>query len=80
MAQFNYQKYFEQITPKTKMEVYNRFLFAFLSVHTNWQSNVRAYNLMKNQYHTDEKETLMLLVKSKVGMYNHRTKYIIEFI
>jgi len=61
------------------MEIYNRFLFAFLSVHTSWQSNVIAYNIMKNHYHKDYKKTKELLIQSKVGMYNHRSEYITEF-
>ena len=40
------------IKPKTRMDVYNRFLFAFCSVHTTWQSNIKGYLLLRNKFET----------------------------
>jgi len=77
--QFNYQEYFKKIKPKTQMDIYNRFLFAFTSVHTTWQYNVKAYNLLKNKYHLDKKSLKALIKKSGVGLTNQRTDYIKEF-
>lgn len=79
MAEFNYKEYFKSIKPKTKLDIYNRFIFSFCSIHTSWKSNVNGYNILKNKYHTDEKELKQLIIKSKLGLITTRTKGILEF-
>jgi hypothetical protein len=76
---FDYQLYFQKITPKNQMEIYNRFLFAFCSVHVNWQSNIRGYLLLKDSYHNDKKELEKKIKQSGLGLINIRTKAIYEF-
>jgi len=76
-----YKKYWSTITPYTNQEIFRRYLFAFCSVHTSWESNVKGY-----QYIKDFKEwihnPLILrnrLIESGVGLYNNRTNYIMQF-
>ena len=38
-----YKSYWESIKPKNDTELFQRWLFAFMSVHTSWESNVRGY-------------------------------------
>jgi len=76
---FNYRKYFSQIRPKTKMEIYNRFLFSFCSVHTTWERNIIAYELLKDVYHTNKEALRTLILKAGVGLTNNRTEFIYEF-
>ena len=79
MAEFNYKEYFKKITPKNKMDVYNRFIFAFCSVHTTWERNIIGYNLLKNKYHTNEVVTKALIKKAGLGLTNNRTRFIVGF-
>lgn len=79
MAEFNYKEYFAKITPKKKIDIYNRFIFSFCSVHTTWERNIMGYNLLKNKYHTDEVVTKALIKKAGLGLTNNRAKYIVAF-
>jgi len=76
---FNYKEYFKNIKPKSKMDIYNRFLFAFCSVHTTWENNIKGYLMLKDTFHTDKRSLKPLLKKSSLGLYNHRTDFIKEF-
>ncbi len=76
---FNYEKYFEEIKPKNELEVYNRFLFAFCSIHTTWESNIRGYNMLKDEYHTNDKKLSKIIKSSGLGLHTNRTKSIHEF-
>lgn len=77
---FNYKKYFKEvIKPKTKMDIYNRFIFAFCSVHTTWQNNLKGYEILKNNKETDKIILKEKIKKSSLGMYNVRSQAISEF-
>lgn len=78
---FNYKEYFRFIKPKTNLDIYDRFLFAFLSVHSTWESNIRGYELLKhNIWTSDSADSLRnKLIEARVGLYNHRTDYITQF-
>lgn len=76
---FDYVSYFETIRPKTTLQIYNRFLFAFCSIHTSWQSNVRGYNLLKNEYQLDKETLEQKIIESRMGLINKRSKAIYEF-
>ena len=76
---FDYKQYFETIKPKTKMDIYNRFLFAFCSVHTTWRMNIKGYLLLRNKFHTKLRSIKELIQKSGMGLTNHRADYIVEF-
>ena len=41
-------EYWNSIIPQNDSERFQRFLFAYCSVHTTWESNIKAYNLIKN--------------------------------
>lgn len=76
---FNYKAYFDWIRPRTEMEIYNRFIFAFCSVHTTWKNNLKGYLLLKDNYHTDKDKLLSILKNSSLGLYNNRAKFIHSF-
>ena len=75
-----YAQYWDTITPKTHEEYYKRWIFAYLSVHTTWTSNVRAYIHLDSEKAITEKEQLMqLIVASRVGLHKVRTDGIWKF-
>lgn len=73
--------YWNELTPINDTEKFQRWLFAFMSVHTSWERNIIGYNNIKdwwnwmNQWETLEKK----IVDSRVGMQNQRLSYIKEF-
>lgn len=72
-----YSEYWESISPKTKEEVFNRWLFAQLSVHTSWSMNVSSYLLLKRNFDNwidDRQELSRLLIESRVGLHTTREK------
>ena len=76
-----YSEYWQAIKPVTDEEYFNRWVFAFFSVHTGWRANVRAYvNFTETKEPLTEKDQLMQLIKvSGVGLYNTRTTGIWKF-
>ena len=40
----SYKEYWESIRPNNNDEIFRRYLFSFMSVHTTWKSNVAGYN------------------------------------
>lgn len=75
-----YSDYWNRIRPKTPEDVYNRWLFSFLSVHTTWQSNVRAFQKLKDRTWGNDKAKLQsLIVESGVGLTRIRTEGIWKF-
>jgi thermostable 8-oxoguanine DNA glycosylase len=76
-----YRQYWDKIKPKDCSEVFRRWLFAFMSVHTSWESNVRGYNHIKNwwEWLSDEEKLREKLKESNVGLHNNRTRYITAF-
>ena len=75
-----YIDYWNDIKPTRPDDVLRRFLFAFTSVHTSWQGNVRGYNALKDLgWMKDKDDLLNRLKKARCGMYNVRTKAIWEF-
>ena len=78
----NYNNYWSQLQPRFIDEAFKRYVFAFLSVHTTWENNCKAYNILKdfNKWKDDEALLHKKLVQSGVGMQNNRTKYLNKFI
>ena len=76
-----YKDYWETIRPKTDEDIFRRYLFAYMIVHTTWESNVKGYQAVKNiDEWIDNKEILLAKIKnSGVGLHNNRTKYIWAF-
>jgi thermostable 8-oxoguanine DNA glycosylase len=76
-----YIDYWERVKPKNSSGVFQRWLFAFMSVHTSWKTNVTGYNAIKDWWRWVNKEDDLKerIQKSGAGMHNNRTKYITEF-
>jgi thermostable 8-oxoguanine DNA glycosylase len=77
----SYKEYWESIKPQNHEDIFRRYLFSFMSVHTTWESNVKGYNAVKNfSEWFDNKELLLTKIKdSGVGLHNNRTEYIWDF-
>lgn len=76
-----YKEYWSSVAPKNRGEEFKRWLFAFMSVHTSWKSNVAGYNAIKDYkaWKGDDKKLLQLIKDSGVGLHNNRTRYISAF-
>jgi len=76
-----YAEYWESIAPQTDAEVFQRWLFAFTSIHTTWESNVNLYNSIKNfEEWINNSETLMQrLIEGRAGLHNQRFINILSF-
>lgn len=76
-----YRSYWDGVRPQNNDDIFRRYLFAYCSVHTTWQGNVKGYNAIKDfSEWVDDKETLReKLHKSGVGLHNNRTNYIWDF-
>ena len=46
-----YMAYWQSVAPKNEDEHYQRWLFAYMSVHTTWKNNVRGYQAIKRFKH-----------------------------
>ena len=77
----SYEEYWKSISPTNSNEIFKRWLFAYTSIHSTWQSNVRSYNHIKNfeQWKNDKSKLAELLFLSKSGLQNQRTENIWDF-
>ena len=71
----------ERLKPTNDVDVFQRWLFAFCSVHTSYESNMRGYLAIKDFTEWFNKDEVLFdkLKDSGVGLYNNRTKFISEF-
>ena len=75
-----YTKYWNTIKPLTDDEYYNRWIFAFLSVHTSWKSNVKSYKRIANDTSIDSKLKLRDVISyTGVGLIEMRTRGMWQF-
>lgn len=75
-----YCDYWAFISPKSDQDSFRRWLFAFMSVHTGWQSNVNGYEaIRKLDWWHDQQVLLNKLKHSGVGLHNNRTKFVWQF-
>jgi hypothetical protein len=75
-----YEKYFDSIRPVTVEETFRRGIFAFASVHTTWESNIKLYALLWELNWMKDPDLLRdLIVDSRAGLVNGRTKNIMKF-
>jgi thermostable 8-oxoguanine DNA glycosylase len=76
-----YSDYWESVKPTNTLDIFRRWLFAYTSIHTTWEGNVRGYNAIKDiEKWSDNKENLrQLLIDARCGMHNVRTEYIWNF-
>ena len=70
------QEYWTNLIPQDDAEIFARWVFAIMSVHTTWESNVRGYEVaMSDLSWTISKDKLkQMIVKAKVGLYERRER------
>jgi hypothetical protein len=68
--------YWDKLTIDSDAEYFNRWVFAIMSVHTTWESNVNGYNVaMQNfSWTIDKKRLEQMVIDGRVGMYHRRNK------
>jgi endonuclease III len=74
----HYLKYWASVTPSNDTEHFQRWLFAFMSVHTTWESNVKGYAAVAD-WAGDHDDLLDRLISSRCGLHNNRAKWIYRF-
>jgi len=76
-----HKEIWDELTPDTDSEMFKRYLFAFMSVHTTWESNIKGYENIANwlKWINNDAKLLDLLKDSGVGLHNNRTKFISAF-
>lgn len=76
-----YSNYWGSIAPTDYLETFERWLFAFCSVHTSWEANVRGYEAIKPWFgwQMNSGELKNRLVESRIGLHHNRTRFIAEF-
>jgi hypothetical protein len=76
-----YKEYWGGIAPKNDTEIFQRWLFAFMSVHTTWERNVIGYESIKDwtAWFNDDKKLMDIIVEARVGLQNNRVRFISEF-
>ena len=76
-----YQDYWGAVAPKNDTEVFQRWLFAFMSVHTTWERNVIGYEAIKDwtRWFNNDEKLKEIIVESRVGLHNNRVRFISEF-
>jgi thermostable 8-oxoguanine DNA glycosylase len=96
-TEIDVSKFFSSITPeeirehksvwaklhcKHLVDEFQRWLFAFMSVHTSYESNMKGYLAIKDWTDWFNKDPDILtgkLIDSGVGLYNNRTKFVTAF-
>lgn len=76
-----YVSYWDDVAAKTDEDVFRRFLFAFMSVHTTWEINVKGYEAIRD-YHPGRWTAEALrdaLRRSGAGLHNNRARWIGDF-
>ena len=76
-----YKDYWGGVEPKNDTEIFYRWLFAFMSVHTTWERNVIGYEAIKDWtvWFNDDDKLMEIIVDARVGLHNNRTRFIAEF-
>lgn len=76
-----YKQDWSKITPVTDEDIFNRYVFSFLSVHTSWSTNVRSYLLlMQNKKAFSNKQELANLIRlGGAQYYNTKAEGIFRF-
>lgn len=75
-----YHKYWGGLAVRDNAEYFRRWLFAFCSVHTTWEGNVRGYEALRDlAWLGDDAELLRRLKAAGCGLYNNRTRFISRF-
>jgi hypothetical protein len=77
----DYKNYWQKISPQNDSDAFQRWLFAYMSVHTSWKSNIVGYEAIKDWWNWLNKpeDLLSRLEKSRVGLHFNRLKFISSF-
>ena len=75
-------EYWNKLTTDNDADYFNRWVFAIMSVHTTWESNVNGYNeAMKDfSWTIDKKRLEQMVIDGRVGMYRNRNKGLWELV
>jgi hypothetical protein len=76
-----YVDYWDGLTARTPGALFQRFLFAYCSVHTTWESNVKGYQAIRD-YHLwleSHQGLRTRLITAGTGLHNNRARWIGEF-
>lgn len=76
-----YVEYWDGLEAKTDEEFFKRFLFAYMSVHTTWEGNVKGYRAISD-YHDwigSSDDLKSRIHGSGAGLHNNRSKWIFDF-
>lgn len=76
-----YTEYWNSIAPQNTSEMFQRWLFAFMSVHTSWRSNINGYLMIRNwwEWLNKPEELERRIIESGAGLHKNRTKFITAF-
>jgi hypothetical protein len=76
-----YRSYWGSIAPRDDSQRFQRWLFAFLSVHSTWTSNVAGYEALKDwtQWFNQWDVLKQKIEDSRVGLNNMRFRFLKEF-
>lgn len=76
-----YSGYWGSVKPNNVSEIFQRWLFAFMSVHTSWRSNISGYLAIRNwwEWLNNNDELERRIVSSGAGLHKNRTKFISTF-
>lgn len=76
-----YVEYWDQIAARTDAQLFHRFLFAYMSVHTTWENNVNGFQAIKDHeaWLGDHKGLRTRIVSAGVGLHNNRSAWITRF-
>ena len=77
----NYKSYWGGVVPRNDTEIFHRFLFAFMSVHTTWERNVIGYEAIKDWtvWFNDDAKLMEIIKGARVGLHNNRVRFISKF-
>ena len=75
-----YEDYFTTLIPTTTEDVFRRWMFAYASVHTTWESNCRLYEMLKPLDWLGNIHVLRDRIRdSRAGLHNNRADQITQF-
>lgn len=76
-----YKSYWEGVKPHSTEEKFLRWIFAFMSIHTTWESNVKGYEALKgfDGWIGQKDQLKKKIIDARVGLYNTRTEFIWRF-
>ena len=77
----DHQEYWSKLIASEPEQRFQRYLFAFLSVHTTWENNVKAFIRIKDFWNWmgNDEELRSRLIECGVGLHNNRVKFISNF-